>query len=82
MIQPTTKISQDSMESRMMRELHAAIDDKLKKVTDQIVADAKQDFEIELRAAIGAVVVNLATYYSVERCGPDLVIHVKLEGTK
>lgn len=72
----------ESIEGRMLRELHAAITDQFTKITEQIVVDAKKKFENELRAALGTVALNLATYYLVERYGGDLRIIVKLEGQK
>jgi len=78
MIQPTTSVA-ESIEARMTRELHKGITERFEQIREQIVADAKQKFENELRAALGNVAINLASYYSVERIGGDLRITVKLE---
>lgn len=82
MYHPTTSIPQDSIESRMMRSLLTSLDDQFKKLTEKIVANAKEQFENELRAKLGTVAINLASYYSVERSAGELIIRVQIEGKK
>jgi hypothetical protein len=82
MIHSTPYIPPTSLEVRMLRTLHDALEEKFKGVTEKVVADAKAQFEKELRAALGAAVLNLAHYYTVERMGENLVITVKMEGAK
>jgi hypothetical protein len=82
MYEPISKIPQDSIESRMLRELSALLDDQVKKVTEKIIADAQEKFASEMRGKLVSIAINLANYYSVERSGGNLVITVKIEGLK
>jgi hypothetical protein len=79
MILPTANVPPESLEMRMMREIQKGLQAEFDKVLENIVADAKQQFEKELRAALGSVVCKLSSYYSVERVGGNLMIMVKLE---
>lgn len=44
---------------------------------EKSIEEATQAFEKRVREAVGQVVIQAADYYSVERNGTDLVIHVK-----
>jgi hypothetical protein len=79
MIQPTYQVPQESIESRILRELHDAIASQVTKLTEAIISDAKQRFEDELRAKLGMAAITLTNYYSVEHQGGNLIITVKIE---
>lgn len=78
MIQPPA----ENFEQRLMRELLSHFEKEIKGLTEKIITDATQQFQNEVRMAVGKVVINLANYYTVERIGGNLVITVRLEGAK
>jgi hypothetical protein len=59
--------------------IRAAIDKVVSNLQEEIISAAVKDFEFDLRKRIAQVAVTVADYYSVQRLGPDLVIHVKLD---
>jgi len=63
-------------ESAIMAAIKSEIDRQREKVIEEAVAE----FEEKVRKAVGQVVLQLSDYYSVERLGAELVIHVKIEG--
>jgi hypothetical protein len=79
MIQPTSHVPSETLEQRMMRSIHEALDKKLKELKEQIIRDAITTFDNELRAAVGTAAIKISEYYSMERLGPNLVITVRLE---
>jgi hypothetical protein len=59
--------------------LKQAIQERVNEARERIVQVAVETFEKEVRQLIGSVAVNLSQFYSIQRLGPDLVIHVKMD---
>ena len=76
----TNPLPQETIESRLLREVHVAINNQVLELREWAIANAVKKFEEDLRAKVGTVAINLANYYSVERMGGNLVITVRLEG--
>jgi hypothetical protein len=78
MIQPP----QEDLEQRLLRSIHDALDERVKKIKEQVMADAIVTFTDDMRAAIGTTAIKLSEYYSIERNGVNLVITVNMGGKK
>lgn len=76
----TNPLPQETIESRLLREVHVAINNQVLELREWVIANAVKQFEEDLRAKVGTVAINLANFYSVERRGESLVITVRLEG--
>ena len=62
--------------------IYTALEDETHKIKETAIKEAVSQFEDALRKSIGLVAIRLLDYYSVERIGSELVIHVKLEKEK
>lgn len=63
------------IEDNIREAIRSLIDD----ARERIIKEATFQFERELRRAAGSVAINVADYFSIERCGSDLVIKVQVE---
>jgi hypothetical protein len=65
----------ESLEASITR----ALETRIKEARELAIKEAMEIFEKELRTRVGQVAINLANFYSIERSGVDLLIHVKIE---
>ena len=61
------------------RLIEEAIKTKSEQIKTQIVEEAVEQFETEVRKAVGQVSLNLFNLYSIERLGQELVIKVRID---
>lgn len=71
--------AQASLDMKIMNEVHAVLQKRVEEIRERIVTEAVQKFEKEVRAAVGPVAMNLASYYSLEYTpGGHMVLTVKI----
>jgi hypothetical protein len=73
---------EESMDARIVREIHIALQKRVDEIKAKIVADAVKEFDAQVREAVGMVAIDLATYYSVEMTRGELLVRVRLEKQK
>jgi hypothetical protein len=62
------------------RAIEEALKTRIAEVIDEEVADVQSRVERRVRDLVGAVATSVASRYSVERMGDDVLIRVKIEG--
>ena len=75
----TTIPSTTSIASSLEATIHKAVQDIAKETQELAIKEAVSNYEIQLRKAVGNIAISLVNFYSVERVGNELLIHVKLE---
>jgi len=68
-----------TMEDQIRHSITASISQAVEIEREEVIQLAVKDFEQRIRKAAGLVSIELANYFSVQRMGPDLVIHVRIE---
>jgi len=63
------------------RDILKALENTITEARQRVVKQAVEQFEKEIRVAVGQVAVSLANYYTVERIGAQLLIRVQMEKT-
>jgi hypothetical protein len=66
----------------LQEEIVRVIHDHAKALTETSIKAAVSKFEQELRLSIGQTAISVADFYSMQRLGSELIIHVKLESSK
>jgi len=72
------QLPSSSLEMRIMNELHTAIQRQVEAIRQDVLAQAQKDFETRVRAVIGNVAINMASYYTLEHTGGHMVLTVKI----
>jgi predicted Zn-dependent protease with MMP-like domain len=68
-----------SLQDGLVSAIKNAVVTAAKEEQERLIVEAVQTFEKRLRTAVGNVAINVSDFFSVQRLGPELVIHVKVE---
>lgn len=59
-----------------------ALEGESGRIKEEVIAEAKQNFEKKIREAVGNIAFSLAEMYSMEILGGNLVITVRIDKEK
>jgi hypothetical protein len=58
------------------------VNEQIEKAKEDVVAKAAEEFRKRVKQIVGEVALSINDYYSIERCGQDILIRVKFEQAK
>ena len=58
------------------------VNEQIEKAKEEAVAQAAEGFQKRVKEIIRNVAMDISSYYSIERCGQDILIRVKFEQEK
>lgn len=67
-----------AQEDYLLTSIKEAVEKYAKESAEEIIKQAVLEFEKEVRKNVGQVVLKLLTFYSAERLGNEILIHVKI----
>jgi hypothetical protein len=70
--------SMAELENHLRVQIEKALQSAIDDLKQTIMLEAEHKFGLELRQRIGNVAIKLSDIYSLERCGTDLLVHVKI----
>lgn len=72
------QLPETSLDMKIMNQIHSALQKRVDEIRVRITDEATRKFETEVRAAVGAVAINLSEYYAIESDQGNLRITVKI----
>jgi hypothetical protein len=58
------------------------VNEQIEKAKEEAVIQAAEQFQKRVKEIIRNVAMDISSYYSIERCGQDILIRVKFEQEK